>query len=216
MADSSASLYDEAAAADQADVLAAMLRIAESEIKSKDEQLVLLQQIIATNEKEIEGKDGQISGLQKQVEELRSESQQFKLLFSTYLDRSEEQRRQSVLKPDLTGPASSSSSSGVWLPPSHSAAAAPASPPRPAAGLGAPPEVEPPQLSPRSPRSPGSSRSSRAPSVVSSGGGARKRLGLPDDEISLPPPPPEETPLSLTDDMEGTRSGFGSEDGKLF
>ena len=47
-------------AIDQAEVLAAMLRIAEGDIKAKDEQHHLLQQIIATNEKELAAKDRRI------------------------------------------------------------------------------------------------------------------------------------------------------------
>ena len=76
----------------QADVLAAMLRIAEGDIKAKDEQHALLQQIIATNEKEIAAKDGRILELEEEVRALKREMEEFKSLFDMYLNRQEAAR----------------------------------------------------------------------------------------------------------------------------
>jgi hypothetical protein len=90
----------------QADVLAAMLRIAEGDIKAKDEQHALLQQIIATNEKEIAAKDGRILELEEEVRALKREMEEFKSLFDMYLNRQEAARATSVYQPNQAKAAS--------------------------------------------------------------------------------------------------------------
>ena len=226
------SIMHDGSVSDQADVLSAMLRIAEGDIRAKDDQLVLLQQIIATNEKEIEGKDVQIATLKEQMESMRQESEQFKALFASYLDRSEAARSKSVLQHSAgagtsgtsilgaaaaTAPASSFSanspasaapvtSDGVFHGARYVAGGA-------ALGLGDPPDSGAPQLSaetpPTSPKALHESHHVAPPA----GTGARKRLGLADDEI-VPPPSSDDTALLPYDD--GTDGMFDTdEEGRL-
>lgn len=90
-------------ATEQADVLAAMLRIAEGEIKAKDEQHGLLTQIIATNEKELAGKDRRIRELEARVGSLNDDIDQYKRLFDRYLSKTEAARASSVFQPRQKG-----------------------------------------------------------------------------------------------------------------
>ena len=86
-------------ATDQAEVLAAMLRIAEGEIRGKEEQHALLQQIIATNEKELAAKDRRIDELEGHMRTLTRELEEFKRLFDRYLTKAENARGASVYQP---------------------------------------------------------------------------------------------------------------------
>jgi hypothetical protein len=81
---------------EHADVLSAMLRIAEGEIRGKDEQIALLYQMVATNEDEIRKKDHQIHELHKRVEAMQDEMDQFKGLFEKYLTKAEAARQTSA------------------------------------------------------------------------------------------------------------------------
>ena len=85
-------------ATEQADVLAAMLRIAEGDIRAKDEQHALLQQIIATNEKEIGAKNRRIVELEVHVGAQQKEIDEFKRLFDKYLAKAEAARGASVFQ----------------------------------------------------------------------------------------------------------------------
>ena len=135
-------------ATDQAAVLAAMLRIAEGEIRAKDEQHSLLQQIIATNERELAVKTARIAELEAQVQRVQIESDQFKSLFDSYLTRAEAARSSSAIRhqqqssDDLVEAASSSSDP----PPSSAFGTTSVSHTAFASGLGPPPDLPlPPQ-----------------------------------------------------------------------
>ena len=88
---------------EQNDVLTAMLRIAEDEIKAKDEQTSLLQHIIATNEKELIAKDRRIAELEAYAGGLNDQIEQFKSLFDRYLSKAEAARMASVFQPLAPG-----------------------------------------------------------------------------------------------------------------
>lgn len=81
---------------EHADVLSAMLRIAENEIQGKDEQIALLHQMVATNEDEIRKKDDHVDELQRRCGELQAEMDQYKALFNRYLAKAEAARRTSA------------------------------------------------------------------------------------------------------------------------
>ena len=81
---------------EHADVLSAMLRIAEGEIRSKDEQVALLHQMVAANEQEVRRKDVRIAELEKALQAQQTEVEQFKQLFTRYLERAEEARSKSA------------------------------------------------------------------------------------------------------------------------
>ena len=57
--------------AEHAEVLSAMLRLAEGEIRAKDEQISLLHKMVGANEDEIGKKEGQIAQLNDQLAKLQ-------------------------------------------------------------------------------------------------------------------------------------------------
>lgn len=71
------------------DVLRAMLYVAEDEIRAKEVQVELMQQMLVTTEQEIGAKDGRISELMAENSKLREELAKFALLFDRYLSKSE-------------------------------------------------------------------------------------------------------------------------------
>ena len=187
------------AGTDQAAVLAAMLRIAEGEIRAKDEQHSLLQQIIAQNEKQLATKDARIAELEAKVVAMQLESEQFKGLFDKYLAMAEAARTNSAYQQgaaamttagmsslsaasagsggggsggdDVSGGSSSSSMAPSGSPPLPSSSPPPRSPPPPSAAALAGPV--------------GSGCSSSGSQFI---------LGAPPDEGALPPPPSSPPP----------------------
>lgn len=170
-------------------MLSAMLRIAEGEIRAKDEQLVLLQQIIATNEKEIRAKDERVTELEERIAALQLESEQFQALFNKYLTKAEAARAHSVFKRapttstgEVSTADSASSCSSVGgsssLPPPSAAGllGVRAADGPPSVALGAPPDLDPPQLAPPTPPK-------------------KQHIGRSDDDL-VPPPPEDDAPLS--------------------
>lgn len=71
------------------DVLRAMLYVAEDEIRAKEVQVELMQQMLVTTEQEIGSKDGRIGELVVENSRLREELAKFALLFDRYLSKSE-------------------------------------------------------------------------------------------------------------------------------
>ena len=82
--------------AEHAEVLSAMLRLAEGEIRAKDEQISLLHKMVGANEDEIGKKEGQIAQLNDQLAKLQGELDQFKGLFTKYLAKAEAARSTSA------------------------------------------------------------------------------------------------------------------------
>ena len=110
-----------------------MLRLAEGEIRSKDEQIALLHQMVAANEQEIHKKDARIEELSNQVASVQTELEQFKGLFNKYLARAEAARSSSAFTRlhnrssnggSCTADGAISSSPGSRLPPPSAAALA--------------------------------------------------------------------------------------------
>lgn len=106
------------------DVLRAMLFVAEDEIRAKEVQVELMQQMLVTTEQEIGSKDDRIGELVNENTKLRDELAKFAQLFDRYLSKSEGPRGSlssmatppkpaaagSASKPAAAGSASSSQS----------------------------------------------------------------------------------------------------------
>ena len=176
---------------EQSDVLAAMLRIAESEIHGKDEQIALLHEMVATNEQEIQKKDARVDELEGQLSAMKAEVGRFKELFYTYLQRAEAARHSSAFSRATSNGLSSMEGSPLdsfGLPPPSAAALIDS-------GLNASLAALPP-----TPGSPGASASASAGSSECAGSPATKpsiggRSDLTDDDI-VPSAPLEDAPYS--------------------
>ena len=166
-------------------MLSAMLRIAEGDIRSKDEQHGLLQQIVATNEQEIAKKDVRIAELEECVAAKQREIDEFKGLFNKYLSKAEAARKHSAFQrprvtagsgggADLLVSSSSSSSSSSCVTHLVNGGSSIGLPPASAAGL---------------------VTAGRTASDEPECAQSRPLSGVPDDEI-VPPPPTEDAPLS--------------------
>ena len=82
-------LEDEQPEQEKEDVLRAMLYVAEDEIRAKEVQVELMQQMLVTTEQEIGHKDDRIGDLVSENTKLRDELSKFALLFDKYLSKSE-------------------------------------------------------------------------------------------------------------------------------
>ena len=204
------------AVTDQAAVLSAMLRIAEGEIRSKDEQHNLLQQIIATNEKELADKSTRIAELEAQVVRQAEELEEFKALFDKYLSKAEAQRKHSAFQPGAAPASPVRGRNGSGIPggePTSLAAAGSSSPPRIAAstshGIAASPVRAAPLSSRPAPCTPVMFASAAAASQAGRLGpppdtkapqarAVQPVATLPDEAISkgIVEPPPDELSLS--------------------
>ena len=172
-----------ASTAEHAEVLSAMLRLAEGEIRGKDEQIALLHQMVATNEQEIHKKDVRIDELNNELSSLRAEIEQFKSLFDKYLQKAEAARSTSAFS---RAPATSSDQNGHDGNPIRNSDYAPGGalqllPPSSAALVTQDAMLH---LSPGGHRSPIS----------------RRRPLLADDDM-LPPPPSEDAPFASLDSV---------------
>ena len=174
---------------EQSDVLAAMLRIAESEIHGKDEQIELLHEMVATNEQEIKKKDARIEELEGQLGAMKAEVGRFKELFYTYLQRAEAARQSSAFSRAASNGLSTSEGNPLnsfGLPPPSAAALIDSGLTASLAAL--PPSSSSPKASSRA--SAGSSDCAGSPPTKPSSG-----RDLTDDEI-VPSAPLEDTPYS--------------------